>query len=91
MNFLIHRYTYAEKIWHFLRYGHPEKQQLENESLPTSSWGPVPLYKWPNPNEEVPISRKNKRHSSKKTSGSLNPSILKSTNRSRKLQAKMIA
>lgn len=45
----MHRYTYAEQIWNFLRYDRSNKSASENESPSVSSLGPVSLYKWPDP------------------------------------------
>ena len=42
----MHRYTYAEKIWNFLRYDRSNKSASENELSSMSSSGPLPLYKW---------------------------------------------
>jgi hypothetical protein len=64
---MFHRYTYAEKIWHFLRHGHSNKLALENELQSTSSLGPLPLYKL-------------KRNFSKDQTENTKKTVIKSTN-----------
>ena len=52
--FSVIRYTHAEEIWNFLRYDRSnrlvsenENRMQNNESHSKSSFGPIPLYKWP--------------------------------------------
>jgi len=50
------RYTHAKKVWEFLRYDRSNKVVSENDNAankseppasPTPTFGPVPLFKWP--------------------------------------------
>lgn len=55
--FFLFRYTHAKKVWDFLRYDRSNKLVSENDNginkadqQPTSplpTFGPVPLFKWP--------------------------------------------
>lgn len=51
--FLFHRYTHAEKIWNFLRYDRSNKFVTENELHSKSSFGPISLFKWPDPKVDL--------------------------------------
>lgn len=65
------RYTHAGKVWDFLRNDRSNKLVTENETnktdhpptSPLPTYGPVPLYKWPEPKteitEEAPSSQSN--------------------------------
>jgi hypothetical protein len=63
MNMMLHtsRYTHEGKVWNFLRYDRSNKVVLENEHGKnkteqnlTASFGPVPLFKWPDPKVDLP-------------------------------------
>ncbi|CAF4403412.1 unnamed protein product, partial [Adineta steineri] len=44
------KYTHSEKVWNFLRYN----RSNNNQSYSTTSFGPVPLYQWPETKNDLP-------------------------------------
>lgn len=58
------KYTHAGKVWNFLRYDRSNKIIVENEadknktdqppSTPVPTFGPVPLFKWPDTKVDLP-------------------------------------
>lgn len=57
--YFILRYSHAEKIWNFLRNDRSNKLVSENEFHSTSSFGPIPLFKWPDQSEEIKLLNEN--------------------------------
>lgn len=62
-NDLFARYTHAKKVWEFLRFDRSNKLVCENEggankieqpTSPVPTFGPVPLFKWPDVKGESP-------------------------------------
>ncbi|CAF1269415.1 unnamed protein product [Adineta ricciae] len=53
------KYTHTEKVWNFLRYDRSNRQVSDNDCHSMPSFGPLPLFKWAEPSDEIPMSIEN--------------------------------